>query len=70
MAAFADPSIKAIIASIAGDDSIRTLPYTDLSLMRATQNFYGLFRHDDYALRLSESGTGFLFTGGNHGRFW
>jgi len=40
MAAFADPSIKAIIASIAGDDSIRTLPYTDLNMIRANPKIF------------------------------
>ena len=30
MSAFADPSIKAIISTIGGDDSIRILPYLDL----------------------------------------
>jgi muramoyltetrapeptide carboxypeptidase LdcA involved in peptidoglycan recycling len=34
MEAFADPSIKGIIAMIGGDDSIRTLPYTDLAVIR------------------------------------
>lgn len=34
MAAFADPTIKAIISSIGGDDSIRILPYTDLDVLR------------------------------------
>ncbi|GAB4431087.1 MAG: LD-carboxypeptidase [Chloroflexi bacterium OHK40] len=32
--AFADPSIRGIIATIGGDDSIRTLPYLDLGLIR------------------------------------
>lgn len=40
MAAFADPSIKAIIASIGGDDSIRTLPYTDLNVIRANPKIF------------------------------
>lgn len=40
MAALADPSIKAILASIGGDDSIRTLPYMDLDLMRATPKIF------------------------------
>jgi muramoyltetrapeptide carboxypeptidase LdcA involved in peptidoglycan recycling len=34
MEAFADPSIKGIIATIGGDDSIRTLPYLDLEVIR------------------------------------
>nr|AGC72798.1 muramoyltetrapeptide carboxypeptidase [uncultured bacterium A1Q1_fos_485] len=40
MAAFADPSIKAIVASIAGEDSIRTLPYTDLDVIRANPKIF------------------------------
>jgi len=35
MNAFADPSIKAIISTIGGDDSIRILPYLDLDVMRS-----------------------------------
>jgi muramoyltetrapeptide carboxypeptidase LdcA involved in peptidoglycan recycling len=35
MEAFADPSIKAVISTIGGDDSIRLLPYLDLEIMRA-----------------------------------
>ncbi len=31
MAAFADPSIAGIVATIGGDDSIRTLPFVDLA---------------------------------------
>ena len=34
MQAFADPSIKAIFATIGGDDSIRLLPYLDLNVIR------------------------------------
>jgi muramoyltetrapeptide carboxypeptidase LdcA involved in peptidoglycan recycling len=33
MEAFADPTIKGIIATIGGDDSIRTLPYLDLDVI-------------------------------------
>ncbi len=33
MAAFRDPKIKAIIASIGGDDSVRLLPYLDLNVI-------------------------------------
>ncbi len=35
MAAFADPSIKAIISCIGGNDSIRMLPYIDLEKIKA-----------------------------------
>jgi len=34
MQAFADPSINGIISTIGGDDSIRLLPYIDLSIIR------------------------------------
>lgn len=34
-AAFADPSVQAIIASIGGDDSVRLLPYLDAQIIRA-----------------------------------
>ena len=32
--AFADPSIRAIVAAIGGDDSVRILPWLDLELAR------------------------------------
>ena len=35
MEAFADPSIRAVISTIGGDDSIRILPYLDLDVLRA-----------------------------------
>src|SRR4028118_806181 len=34
MEAFSDKSIKAIISNIGGEDSIRTLPFTDISVIR------------------------------------
>ena len=34
MAAFADPNVDGIIATIGGDDSIRLLPYLDLNVLR------------------------------------
>ncbi len=34
MEAFSDPSVKAIISNIGGDDSIRMLPYIDLDIIR------------------------------------
>lgn len=33
--AFADPEVKAIIASIGGDDSVRILPFIDIDVVRA-----------------------------------
>jgi muramoyltetrapeptide carboxypeptidase LdcA involved in peptidoglycan recycling len=35
MKAFADPSIRAVISTIGGDDSIRILPFLDLNVLRA-----------------------------------
>ncbi|MCX5144469.1 MULTISPECIES: S66 peptidase family protein [unclassified Streptomyces] len=41
-AAFADPSIKAVIATIGGDDQITVLPYLDRELLRAhPKPFFG-----------------------------
>lgn len=38
--AFADPSIKGIISTIGGDDSIRILPYLDLGVIRANPKVF------------------------------
>ena len=35
MDAFADPSIKGIIANVGGNDSIRLLPYIDFNVIRS-----------------------------------
>jgi len=40
MQAFLDPSIKAIISTIGGDDSIRLLPYLDLDIIRANPKIF------------------------------
>jgi muramoyltetrapeptide carboxypeptidase LdcA involved in peptidoglycan recycling len=40
MAAFADPTIKAIISTIGGDDSIRILPYLDLGVIRSNPKIF------------------------------
>ena len=40
MHAFADPAIKAIISTIGGDDSIRTLPYLDLDVIRSNPKIF------------------------------
>jgi muramoyltetrapeptide carboxypeptidase LdcA involved in peptidoglycan recycling len=40
MTAFADPSIKAIISTIGGEDSIRLLPYLDLELVRSNPKVF------------------------------
>src|SRR5688500_3226612 len=40
MNAFADPSINAIISTIGGVDSIRTLPYLDLDVIRSNPKIF------------------------------
>ena len=40
MEAFSDPSIKAIISTIGGDDSIRILPYLDLDVIRSNPKIF------------------------------
>lgn len=40
MQAFADPTIKAIISMIGGDDSIRILPMIDLNIIRANPKIF------------------------------
>jgi muramoyltetrapeptide carboxypeptidase LdcA involved in peptidoglycan recycling len=40
MAAFADPSIKAIISTIGGEDSIRILPYLNLDIIRSNPKIF------------------------------
>jgi len=40
MRAFADPSIKAIISTIGGEDSIRILPFLDLDILRSNPKIF------------------------------
>ncbi len=40
MAAFVDPSIRAIISTIGGDESIRILPYIDLDVIRSNPKIF------------------------------
>ncbi len=40
MAAFEDPSIKAIITTIGGEDSVRTLPFLDLDVIRRNPKIF------------------------------
>ena len=40
MNAFADPSIKAILSTIGGNDSIRVLPYLDLDVIRSNPKVF------------------------------
>jgi muramoyltetrapeptide carboxypeptidase LdcA involved in peptidoglycan recycling len=40
MWAFSDPAVKAIFSTIGGDDSIRTLPFVDLNVIRANPKIF------------------------------
>ncbi len=40
MQAFADPSIKAVVSTIGGDDSIRILPFLDLDVIRSNPKIF------------------------------
>ena len=40
MNAFLDPAIKAVFCAIGGDDSIRTLPYVDIDLLRENPKIF------------------------------
>ncbi len=40
MRAFADPSVKAIFSTIGGDDSIRSLPFMDLEVIRSNPKIF------------------------------
>ena len=40
MQAFGDPSIKAVISTIGGDDSIRILPFLDLGILRSNPKIF------------------------------
>jgi muramoyltetrapeptide carboxypeptidase LdcA involved in peptidoglycan recycling len=40
MAAFSDPTIKGILSTIGGDDSIRLLPYLDLDIIRSNPKVF------------------------------
>lgn len=40
MQAFADPSSKAIISCIGGDDTVRLLPYIDFDTIRANPKIF------------------------------
>lgn len=40
MAAFSDPTIKGILSTIGGDDSIRLLPYLDLDVIRSNPKVF------------------------------
>ncbi|MFG2130231.1 S66 peptidase family protein [Streptomyces sp. NPDC048751] len=56
-AAFADPDIKAVIASIGGDDQITVLPYLDRELIRANPKpFFGMSDNTNLLAFLHRSG--------------
>ncbi|MEU1039274.1 S66 peptidase family protein [Streptomyces sp. NPDC005907] len=56
-AAFADPSVKAVIASIGGDDQITVLPFLDRELIRANPKpFFGSSDNTNVLLYLWNTG--------------
>lgn len=56
-AAFADPAIKAVIASIGGDDQITVLPHLDADLLRAhPKPFFGYSDNTNLLLYLRDLG--------------
>jgi muramoyltetrapeptide carboxypeptidase LdcA involved in peptidoglycan recycling len=56
-AAFADPDIKAVIASIGGDDQITVLPYLDRELIRANPKpFFGMSDNTNLLMYLRNTG--------------
>ncbi|MET7436832.1 S66 peptidase family protein [Streptomyces sp. NPDC005496] len=56
-AAFADPSVKAVIASIGGDDQITVLPYLDRELIRANPKpFFGMSDNTNLLVYLWNTG--------------
>ncbi|MEU9914498.1 S66 peptidase family protein [Streptomyces sp. NPDC051001] len=56
-AAFADPAIKAVIASIGGDDQITVLPYLDQELIRANPKpFFGMSDNTNLLMYLRNTG--------------
>ncbi|MEU5152961.1 S66 peptidase family protein [Glycomyces sp. NPDC021274] len=56
-AAFADPSVKAVISSIGGDDQITVLPYLDRELIAANPKpFFGFSDCTNLLAFLAESG--------------
>ncbi|MER5884341.1 S66 peptidase family protein [Streptomyces sp. NPDC001941] len=56
-AAFADPTVKAVIASIGGDDQLTVLPHLDRELIRANPKpFFGYSDNTNLLAYLSASG--------------
>jgi muramoyltetrapeptide carboxypeptidase LdcA involved in peptidoglycan recycling len=57
-AAFADPEVKAVIASIGGDDQIRVLPHLDRDLLRSNPKpFFGYSDNTNLLAFLANSGV-------------
>ncbi|NUR28355.1 MAG: LD-carboxypeptidase, partial [Catenulispora sp.] len=57
-AAFLDPEIKAVIASIGGDDQIRVLPYLDPELLRVhPKPFFGYSDNTNFLMFLANAGV-------------
>ena len=70
MAAFADPTIKGIISTIGGDDSIGCChTWTFLMSFEPTQDLCGVFRHHDQPFGLLQSRVSHVLWPGNHGWF-
>jgi len=56
--AFADPEIKAVIASIGGADQIRVLPHLDRELLRANPKpFFGYSDNTNFLMFLANAGV-------------
>lgn len=56
-AAFADPGVKAVIASIGGDDQITVLPFLDRELIRANPKpFFGMSDNTNLLMFLRNTG--------------
>ncbi|MBE8473079.1 S66 family peptidase [Streptomyces justiciae] len=56
-AAFADPEVKAVVASIGGDDQITVLPFLDRELIRANPKpFFGMSDNTNLLAFLSNTG--------------
>ncbi|MEU6377858.1 S66 peptidase family protein [Streptomyces sp. NPDC046909] len=56
-AAFADPDVRAVIASIGGDDQITVLPYLDRELIRANPKpFFGMSDNTNLLMYLRNTG--------------
>ncbi len=58
VAAFADPSIEAVVAAIGGDDQLKVLPHLDADVLRANPKpFYGYSDNTNLHIYLSNLGV-------------